>query len=163
MGFFSRAKTDFSYSLLRSFIGNAYKDLLERGPQMERFDIFCEIWPEAATRVGAVKVIADRDQYMKFIASFANPQSSITFATQWLAMATLLGFSKTRFGDELRECWMAYEVQIRRDHGVTTSSHFAQLNPAAHLSYVCRYRREPFTDEDAEMLAEVQRLSHTLK
>jgi hypothetical protein len=163
MGFISRFKVDFSYSMLRKFIENAFKDLSHRDPTMERYAIFCDIWPEAAARVGATAMIASRDQYVKFIAAFANPQPAISFTTQWLAMGTLIGFSKTRYSDDFREGLMAYEVNIRRDHGVAMSSHFAQLNPNGHLSYVIRYRREPFTDEDAEMLADVQRVSYTLK
>jgi hypothetical protein len=163
MGFFSRVKTDFSYSLLRTFVENASKDLAKRDPNMERFDMFRQIWPEAAVRVGASKMIADGDQYVKFAAAFANPQSSISFTTQWLAMGTLLGFSKTRFMKELRDGLMAYEIHIRRDQGVVMSSHFAQLNPKGYLYYVGKYKREPFTDEDAQMLADVQRVSHTLE
>ncbi len=163
MGFFSRVKTDFSYSLLCTFIGNAYKDIAIRDPSIERFDAFCQIWPEAAVRVGATKMVADRDQYVKFAAAFTNPQSSISCTAQWLAMGTLLGFSKTRFMKELRDGLMAYENHIRRDHGVAMSRHFAQLNPKGYLYYVGKYKREPFTDEDAQMLADVQRVSYTLK
>ena len=162
MSLFSKMKANFSYLALHSFIENAYKDLSKRVPPMERFEMFLEIWKEAALRVGATKMIADRDQYVKFVAAFENPQSSISFATQWLAMGTLLGFSKTRFMQELREGFLAYEAHIRRDHGLAMSQHFAQLNPMGHLYYVRRYNREPFTDDDAQMLADMQRVSLTL-
>ena len=163
MGFFGRAKFDLSYSLLRTFIGNAYRDLSERDPHMERFEIFSQIWPEAALRINASKMVADSDQYVKFVAALENPQSSVSFAAQWLAMGTLVGFSKTRFMKELREGFKAYETHIRRDHGEAMSSHFAQLNPMGHIYYVGKYNREPFTDDDAKMLADMQRVSLTLE
>jgi hypothetical protein len=89
MSFFRKTKANVSYLALHSFVENAHKDLSKRAPPMERFEMFLEIWKEAAIRVGAMKMIPDVDQYVKFAAAFANPKSSVSFTTQWLAVGTL--------------------------------------------------------------------------
>jgi hypothetical protein len=77
-------------------------------------------------------------------------------------MSKVANFKETRFMQDLREGFKAFESRIREDGGLALSQTFKEMNPWGYHHYTADYGREPFVELDAELLKQLHEASFTV-